>query len=215
MPIQYLTKPMTAEGTSAAVEHHAIARVELAVDLATMMVMLEQWPTEQARINGATPSGYWQVQIDTAALDLTGGLAEVVRAAIVSAAPFVGGVWAPTADGSLDVSKVRRWSAIKAERRRHVAGTFTAAGKTYNCNREAITLATHGAMLAKAALDLTWTKTWTLADNTSATLTADQVLTVARAFDDYIGGLWVTGRTLRAQIAAATTIAQVEAITWP
>lgn len=211
----YLTRTMTAEGSGVAVEHHAIARAELAGDLTSLVVMIEQWPNEQARINRSTPSGYWRLQIDLRSLDMSRGLPAAVRAAVLADRAFTGGSWAPGSDDTVATAKARRWSAIKAERRRHVAGTFTAAGKTYNCNREAITLATHGAMLAKAALDLTWTKTWTLADNTSATLTADQVLTVARAFDDYIGALWVTGRTLRAQIAAATTIAQVEAITWP
>lgn len=115
------------------------------------------------------------------------------------------------------LAKLRRdsWSRIKAERARRLAGTFLAGGQTYNCNREAIAIAANGAMLAKAALDLTWSKTWTLADNTRITLTADQVFVVARACDNYIGALWSTGHTLRTQIAAATTAEAVEAITWP
>ena len=112
-------------------------------------------------------------------------------------------------------AKAEKWAAMKEVRATKLTGTFTAGGKTYNCNREAIALAAIAAMLAKAALDLTWTKTWTLADNTSTTLTADQVLIVTRVCDDYINTLWATGRTLRAQINAATTIAAVDAINWP
>lgn len=111
--------------------------------------------------------------------------------------------------------KVTAWGAIKSERERRLFGTFAAGGKTYDCNREAINTAATAAMRAKNSLDLTWVKTWTLADNTSATLTADQMIAVALACDAYIGDLWATGRTLRAQIGAATTITQVEAITWP
>ena len=116
---------------------------------------------------------------------------------------------------TLAEARVEKWAAMKAVRTARLTSTFTAAGKTYDCNREAISMATAGAMLAKAALDLTWTKTWTLADNTNITLTADQVLIVARASDNYISALWDTGRTLRGQINAAATIAAVDAITWP
>ena len=128
--------------------------------------------------------------------------------------------WEASTKGWIDArtlaeARVERWSAMTAVRTARLTSTFTAGGKTYDCNREAIALAAIGAMLAKAALDLTWTKTWTLADNTSTTLTADQVLIVARACEDYITALWATGRTLHAQIDAATTIAAVDAITWP
>lgn len=129
---------------------------------------------------------------------------------------WTGSMWDQKAPN--DVLPAARSSAlerIKAARDRLGIGTFTTEGRTYNCNREAINTAAVGAMLAKASLDLTWTKTWTLADNTSATLTADQVLAVARACDDYITALWATGRTLRAQIEAAATVAAVDAINWP
>lgn len=134
--------------------------------------------------------------------------------------PTYQAVWSNTSMAWVDYRGIHQvkadaWARIKAERDRRMAGTFTAAGKTYNCNREAINTAATGAMLAKAALYLTWTKTWTLADETSVTLTADQVLTVARVCDDYISDLWATGRTLRTQIAAATTRSDIEAITWP
>lgn len=129
---------------------------------------------------------------------------------------WTGSMWDQKA--SIDVLPAARIAAlerIKAARDRLGIGTFTTEGRTYNCNREAINTAAVGAMLAKASLDLAWTKTWTLADNTSATLSANQVLSVAKACDDYITALWATGRALRAKIEAATTVAAVDAITWP
>ena len=118
-------------------------------------------------------------------------------------------------DRTLADARAEKWAAMKVARSAGLNGTFSAGGLTYNCNREAIVMAAVEALLAKAAPEPAWTKTWTLADNTSATLTADQVLAAARACGDHIGALWATARTLRAQINAAATIAAVDAITWP
>jgi hypothetical protein len=118
-------------------------------------------------------------------------------------------------DRTLADAQAERWGAIKEARADRLTATFTADSKVYNCNRQAISTAAIGAMLAKARLDLEWSKTWTLADNTSTTLTADQMLAVAKACDDYITAIWSTARTLRAQIYSASTVSAVDAINWP
>lgn len=56
---------------------------------------------------------------------------------------------------------------------------------------------------------------WEKADGTTVTLTANQVKTIVRAIDNRALQIKATARTVRAQIQAATTIEQVEAITWP
>lgn len=116
---------------------------------------------------------------------------------------------------TLSQAQANKWFSIKSIRSSKAAGTFSEGGREYNCDPVAIAMAATNAMLAKAALELTWTKAWTLADNSTATLTANQVLLMARACDDYITGLWATGRTLRKQIDAAATIVAVDAIAWP
>lgn len=116
---------------------------------------------------------------------------------------------------SLDTAKYDKWQAIKAIRSTKAGGTFTEGGRVHNLDPVAITLAATNAMLAKAALEVTWIKAWTLADNSTAMLTANQVLRMARACDDYIDGLWTTGRNLQTQITAAATLAAVDAVAWP
>ena len=129
---------------------------------------------------------------------------------------LVNGAWRQKADAeTIRPAKAAAWQRVKDSRDRKMRGTFTAAGRAYDCDREAIAMAASGAMLAKASLDLAWTKKWTLADNTSATLTADQVLVMVRACDDYISALFDTSRTLRAQISAAATTAEADTINWP
>lgn len=116
--------------------------------------------------------------------------------------------------------KVTAWGAIKAERERRLAGTFTHAGNTYDIdpvNIAGASIDAREAVLAGEALPLGigWSQMWVLPNNTTVTLTANQMISVGRACKTAVSNLWATSQYLRGQIDAATTIPQVEAITWP
>lgn len=56
---------------------------------------------------------------------------------------------------------------------------------------------------------------WTLADNTTITLNYTEMSEVGLLLGQRTNAAYDTGRALRAQIDAATTIAEVDAIHWP
>lgn len=56
---------------------------------------------------------------------------------------------------------------------------------------------------------------WTLADNTTITLNYQEMSTVGLLLGQRTNAAYDTGRALRTQIDAATTIPEVEAIHWP
>lgn len=56
---------------------------------------------------------------------------------------------------------------------------------------------------------------WTLADNTTITLNYAEMSSVGLLLGQRTNAAYDTGRALRTQIDAATTIAEVEAIHWP
>lgn len=56
---------------------------------------------------------------------------------------------------------------------------------------------------------------WTLADNTVRTLSGADMIAVGMALAAHVQTVHATGRALRAQIEAATTAAEVEAVVWP
>lgn len=215
----YLTKELTAEGTGVTVAHHAIARIELDADLLTLQVHLQQWPNESARIAGATPSGYWRVPLQVAALDLAAGLGAGVRAAVLEDAAFAGGAWAPGADGTVAVAKMRALAAIEVERERRLQGTFISGGREFDLRRSAnLSGAVLDAVIATAAGE-SFEQFWVLADDTSATLTAAETIGAGRAAKALITSLWQTGQGLREQITAIDdetgTLAEVAAVQWP
>ena len=56
---------------------------------------------------------------------------------------------------------------------------------------------------------------WTMYDNSVVMLSAAQMNSVGIAVGMFEANLHATGQTLRAQIEAATTAAEVEAVAWP
>lgn len=69
---------------------------------------------------------------------------------------------------------------------------------------------------ARAALELgiPFSVDWTLADNTVRTLSATEMVEVGFAQLAHVEALHTKARQLRAQIYAATSLAEIEAVTW-
>lgn len=116
----------------------------------------------------------------------------------------------PTLDGAKDT----KWAAIKAARAAAEVAPLTVDGLTFDADpasQQRIAGAVQLATLAPAG----WTLDWTLADNTAATLTAAQLVAVSIALGAQVSAAHATARVLRAQIDAATSIYDLNAITWP
>ena len=110
--------------------------------------------------------------------------------------------------------KADQWVAIKAARDAAEFGGFTWDGSTFDSDltsqsriQGAVQLA--GLDPANFSLD------WTLADNSVRTLSAAQMTAVGAALGVHVAAQHALGRTLRSQIEAATTAAEVDAVAWP
>lgn len=112
-------------------------------------------------------------------------------------------------------TKSRRWAAIKTERARRLAGTFTHAGSTYDIDPTHLAGASIDAREALIADEVGWTQAWVLSDNTTVTLTAAEMIAVGRACKAVVSDLWATSQYLRGLIDAATTVEEVDAVVWP
>lgn len=215
--VKYLTKSMLSTG-GAAVSHHGIARFDLAADLTTLLVHLEQWPDEAARVAGASATGRWLVRLEVAALSLAEGLEAAVQAGVLQDEAFAGGAWAPGTDATVATAKARQWAAIKAERARRLAGTFSHGGHVYDLNPVNMSGAVIDAMRAQLAAE-PWTQLWVLADNTAVTLSAADMIAVGQACKAAVSGLWATSQALRVALDAIDdetgTLAEVAAVQWP
>lgn len=112
----------------------------------------------------------------------------------------------------LNLAKSEKWAEIKYQRERAEFNTFVWNGYTFDCN-EVSQRRIQGAVQL-AALDFTVTMDWTLADNTVQTFNATELQQIGQALAAHVNACHVTGREKRAQIDAATTEAELDAIVW-
>lgn len=116
---------------------------------------------------------------------------------------------------SLAEIKESKWGLIKAERDLRMAGTFEHNSHVYDVDPVNIAGASVDAREAIIANETTWEQSWVLSNNTVITLTATEMIALGRAAKTHVSVLWGTSQYLRGLIEAATTVEDVEAITWP
>lgn len=105
----------------------------------------------------------------------------------------------------LDEIKAQKWTEIKSERDRLEFGGFEFEGNVYDSDQ-----VSQGRILGAATTGID--QTWTLADNTTAELTALQLQQLYAALQTHIAGAHERGRIARQLIFEAETKEQVEAI---
>lgn len=113
--------------------------------------------------------------------------------------------------------KLYKWNIIKNTRFTKLTSPLYTPFGIFDANYEAQKSITDAIMLLQT-LEAAGTPTtidFTLADNTTMTLTTAQMVQVGILLGQRTQEIYAIGRDLRAQIDAATTIAEVEAITWP
>lgn len=106
---------------------------------------------------------------------------------------------------SLDEIKAQRWDEIKSQRDRLEFGGFEFEGNVYDSNQ-----VSQGRILGAASTGVD--QTWTLADNTTVSLTASQLQQLYSALQDHIANVHERGRIARQLIFDAGTKEEVEAI---
>jgi hypothetical protein len=112
----------------------------------------------------------------------------------------------------LSDQKETKWKAIKRSRDAEEFGTFVWNGYTFDCD-EVSQRRIQGAVQI-AALDTNTVMDWTLADNTVQTFNATELQQIGQALGAHVNACHVKGREKRAQIDAATTEAELDAISW-
>lgn len=125
---------------------------------------------------------------------------------------YINGAWVLPVDVAKDVARGR----INAARNAAERAGFTAYGKPFDADDKAIQRVSVAAQAAQMAIfaNQPFSIDWTCADNTTITLTAEQLVELPVIMAQAANGLHVHGRSLKAQIDAATTIEEIEAITW-
>ncbi|PRC93102.1 DUF4376 domain-containing protein [Solimicrobium silvestre] len=113
----------------------------------------------------------------------------------------------------LSMVKEQAWNRIKNERNLAESANFICNGAVYQADKERIPLAMQTALQAK--LDGTvFTIDWVLADNSTITLTASDMINVGTALNKQMAEVNEKSQRLRQEIHQATSIAEIDLINW-
>ena len=108
--------------------------------------------------------------------------------------------------------QVAKWEQIKRARVNAEFGGFTWDGSPFDS--DAISQSRIQGAVQLAAMAPGFTIDWTLADNTVRALSGSELAAVGVALGLHVGTQHAKARVLRAQIEAATTATEVEAVAW-
>lgn len=160
-----------------------------------------QWITEpDNRGSWYNPSTNEQIEVPAIGVDPPAGWVRGVAPAL------------PIAD-----ARAQAWDRIKAARNGAEFGTFTWNGLVFDGDSESQRRIQGAAQLAAMAIaaNVPWSIAWTLADNTTITMSAADMIAAGTSLAVSVAGAHNVARALRTQIDAATTQEELDAIVWP
>lgn len=213
----YIDKAVTTAGGVAA-SHHQVVKAELSTDGVAMNVQGMSWSSGLQRVEGQPPLERWAVRIELAALvGNASGLLGAVADYLVASSPLAGGTVIPPEARTLDEAKQLKWAEIKRGRDAVEYGGFDWDGSHFDSDETSRSRIQGAVQLARIAQSFgqLYSIDWTLSDNSERTLSGDDMVSVGVALGTHVGAAFETARVLRAQIDAATTTEEVDAVAWP
>jgi len=113
--------------------------------------------------------------------------------------------------------QLAKWEEMKARRAEVEFGSFVWDGSTFDSDPTSTSriMGAFSLAMAAAGAGAPYEIEWTLADNTKRVLSAADMIAVGMTLGTAVATAHGTASSLRAAIDAATTTAQLEAISWP
>lgn len=200
----------TTKPTGGSIAFHKAVSAEVNYAAGTATVQVASWPTAEAHDAGAPLDWIQPVQIPIARLaDVDAALVEL------EASPFVGGALTADASGTLGVAQLRQKSSIDAELERRKGLPVAFDGAMFDADRTARENVSGWQLQLAAGASLPPGFVWRDFDNVDHAADTAFVNGLGAAITMRGTQLYAQAWALKAQVDAATTIEEVEAITWP
>jgi hypothetical protein len=206
MPI---LKNITAPN-GAIVGFHKAMQASVNIGMNSVTVNVASWTSEDDYFAGKGLVWMWAMDTTLAALS-------DIDAMLSISDPFGGGTIIVDGGGTLAAARLRAWARIKDARDAAIASGFTWNGLVFDSDDVSQQRIQGGVQLASmaAANGQEFSIDWTVADNTTRTLSGVDMIAVGVALGAWVTSNFAAGVALRAQINAATSIDQLAEITWP
>ena len=209
MPIQKNhATPNGAIGT-----FHVLKKLDVVFPATHASALIQSYANEASFLAGA--DAIWNNAVSVPIAVLASGVLSGVQDWLIASedSPFVDGTVISDSSDTLGAAKSRAWASVKDQREQRMQSTFTYEGNTYDIDPVNLSGASIDAREALIAGE-EWSQMWVLSDNTVVTLNAAEMIAVGRACKAVVSDLWATSQHLRGLIESATTIAEVDSVTW-
>ena len=202
----------TKTPTGVEVSHHVIHKLETTENFLEVKIGLRGYTSESDSQDPVRAiSWYWEVFVPAGAVtDISAAALEVMLTSNPTS-PFYGGVLLDPLTPIETVRKVK-WSQIKRARDEAEFGGFTWDGSPFDS--DAISQSRIQGAVQLAAMAPGFTIDWTMTNNSVRNLNREDMANVGAALGMHVAAQHAKARTLRSQIEAATTVAEVDAVTW-
>lgn len=212
MPIHKLVKVPTG----VVAEFHKVARVDFISGTALSRVTVISFLTQSDFDFGAQP--VWSWEIDTSStvppgLDVNWVMED--RFVHLSTCPFYKGV-VLTEPTPLAMAKVESWQRIKFTRDNREHGGFDWRTYRVDSDQESQRRIQYAAQVAHASLTTgaEFTVNWTMANNVTVTLNANDMLDLSAALWQHVNRQHINATEARKMIEASTTPEEAMAVIW-
>lgn len=205
MPIvKQVTKP-----NGAPIEFHKAASATVDYRNGTAIVQVASWPSAESHDANSSLDWMQPVAVPVAALsDIDAHLTTAQDS------PFVGGAVVPDSSESLAACKTRKWARIKSERTTRLSSAGAGSSPPLDTSPEALGNITGVVTYLLAHPEAPGVQ-FTCADNVRRSIPRQTFIDAATATLAAMQAIYDTADTLRQQIDAAATAAEVEAVVWP
>lgn len=209
-----LLKSVVTPG-SVQLSYHVAARIEGALNQPTLAVHVQSWPSENARYDAVAFSHVWYVPVPIALLagPLNTAVEQVLATHSIDGNPFVGASVVPER-GNLEAAKALKWAMIKQTRDMLAQTPIAYAGSVFDADERSVSNV-RGALQGLTLSQSTEPIIWTLADNSTRSLSLQDLQGLALEIFSRTDQLYSTARTLRAAVDAAQSVDDVMAVAWP
>lgn len=199
-------------------QFHSVKRIEAANPTDFITAHVQSFLTQDDALSGtAVPSWNQPVQVPKSAL--AGSFDADIEQWLVSAegSPFLGAAIVAVTNTDLVAAKIKQWARVKGARDAAIAAGFEWDGSRFDSDLQSRIFVEGAALLATLAMmnSQPFGLDFTLQDNSVRSMTGADVIAAGTAMGVHIMSVHAIGRTLRAAIEAAATVAEVDAVTWP
>jgi hypothetical protein len=195
--------------------YHEVHKVETTENFSNALIYVRGYAAEPSSAEPLIVAWMWQftVPIDS----VVNLLPENIELLLIADPenPLFGGE-VLKAETPLETAKRKKWMEIKKQREQFEFGTFVWNNNVFGgdqLSQQRIGQAAQQAVLSKS-LNISYTQEWTLHDNSTTILSADDMISVALAMGAHINAAHTKSRTLRDQLNLATTLEEVALVNW-